>query len=785
MNAKVAIFSASKTLGALGTLATLGTLAVPAALLGLLASCGAPPVAPVPPPQVAPPAPTPAASEPWRALRPPPVAAARRPVTHEYFGTRVTDDFEWLEDAKSPEVAAFNEAQNTFARKHLDGLSERPTVRARVAQLLGASSADYLAVRPMAGSLFVLVSQPPKQQAVLVMRAESAEASTEKVVLDPNVLDPSGKTTIDFFVPSPDKKLIAVSLSKGGSESGDVHVLDVATGKEQGETIARVMGGTAGGSVAWSSDGAGFFYTRYPRTGERPEADLDFFQQVYFHKLGTAEAKDAYVLGKEFPRIAETELERSEDGKYVLVRVANGDGGEFAHHVVKASVTPLTTSRLSTFADDLVLTTFAPDGKIWGVSRKGAPRGKVVVFTPPFDKPAETFLPEGDGVIEDLVVTKTALYLVELVSGPSRMRRIPLGVKAEPLARDMSRKKKPDAVTIAAGSRGIAVAELPVPPVSSVTSAVRVGEDLLVRLESYVEPPAWYRYRASEHRLVKTAMAKAPPADMSDIEVVRETCTSKDGTKVPMSVLRKKGTKQDGSNPTLLTGYGGFSVSRKPRLRPWYRAWLEQGGVFAEANLRGGGELGATWHDAGKLTKKQNVFDDFAACAKALVDLGYTKAERLAVTGRSNGGLLMGAELVQHPEMFRAVVSGVGIYDMLRVELHPNGAFNVTEYGTVKDEAQFRALHAYSPLHNVKDGTAYPAVLFLTGANDPRVDPYHSRKMTARLQLATTSDRPILLRASNDVGHGMGTPLAAEIEETSDLLAFLFHELGVKLEAPR
>ena len=340
-------------------------------------------------------------------------------------------------------------------------------------------------------------------------------------------------------------------------------------------------------------------------------------------------------------------------------------------------------------------------------------------------------------------------------------------------------------MTIAPGARGIAVAELPVPPVSSVTSAVRVGDDLLVRIESYVEPPAWYRYRASEHRLVKTAMAKAPPADMSDIEVVRETCTSKDGTKVPMSILRKKGTKLDGSNPTLLTGYGGFGVSRKPRLRPWYRAWLEQGGVFAEANLRGGGELGAAWHDSGKLTKKQNVFDDFAACAKSLVDLGYTKPERLAVTGRSNGGLLMGAELVQHPEMFRAVVSGVGIYDMLRVELHPNGAFNVTEYGTVKDEAQFRALHAYSPLHNVKDGTAYPAVLFMTGANDPRVDPYHSRKMTARLQLATTSDRPILLRASSDVGHGMGTPLAAEIEETSDLLAFLFHELGVKVSAPR
>jgi prolyl oligopeptidase len=373
------------------------------------------------------------------AVRPPPVAVAHRPVGHDYFGTHVVDDFEWLEDGKNAEATAFTDAQNAHARAHLDALPERAPVRARVAELLGASSADYLTVRPVAGSLFVLVSQPPKQQAVLVVRAESAETATEKVVLDPNVLDPSGKTTIDFFVPSPDKKLVAVSLSKNGSESGDLHVFDVATGKEQGEIIPRVMGGTAGGSVAWSSDGAGYFYTRYPRAGERAEADLDFFQQVYFHKLGTAEAKDVYVIGKEFPRIAEAELERSDDGKYVLLHVANGDGGEYAHHVIKASTTAREATRLSHFKDELVLTAFAPDGKVWGISRKGSPRGKVVVFTPPFDKPAETFLPEGDGVLEDLVVTKSALYLVELVGGPSRMRRIPLGVKPEPLAQAPSK----------------------------------------------------------------------------------------------------------------------------------------------------------------------------------------------------------------------------------------------------------------------------------------------------------------------------------------------------------
>ena len=761
------------------------SLASVVVVAGVAGACGGEPApAPAAVPHLPPP-PSFAAVVTAPARRGPAVAAARKPVVHEYFGTKVTDDYEWLEDPKSPEVVAFTDAQNAYSHGFLDALAERAPVRERVAQLLGATSADYHELRAVAGSLFVLVQQPPKQQALLVMRAESADAATERVILDPNVLDPSGKTAIDMFVPSPDKKLVAISLSKGGSESGDFHVFDVATGKEQGDVITRAYGGTAGGSLAWNSDGTGFFYTRYPRTGERPEADLGFYQQLYFHKLGTPEAKDAYVLGKDLPRIAEIELERSDDGKNVLVRVANGDGGEYAHHVIRGHLTGAQEGvRLATFTDELALTTFAPDGKIYGLSRKGAPRGKVLVFTPPFDKPAEIASAESDGVLEDVVVTKSALYVVELVGGPSRMRRIPLGVKAEALAHDVAKKKgsaPATPTTIAPGARGLAAAELPVPPVSSVTGTVRVGDDLLVRMESFTEMPAWYRYRASEHRFVKTTMAKAPVSDMSDVEVQRETCTSKDGTKVPMTILRRKGTKLEGLNPTVLYGYGGFNVSVKPQLRKWMPAWLEQRGVVAIANLRGGSELGAAWHDAGKLTKKQNVFDDFAACAKALGDLGYATSQHLAAHGRSNGGLLMGAAIVQHPEMFRAVVSGVGIYDMLRVELSTNGVFNVTEYGTVKDEAQFRALSAYSPLHNVKDGAAYPAVLFTTGANDPRVDAYHSRKMTARLQAATSSTRPILLRQSADVGHGMGSPLAADIEETTDMLAFLFHELDVKL----
>jgi prolyl oligopeptidase len=283
--------------------------------------------------------------------------------------------------------------------------------------------------------------------------------------------------------------------------------------------------------------------------------------------------------------------------------------------------------------------------------------------------------------------------------------------------------------------------------------------------------------------VAKTALAATSAADFRGIEVLRETCKSKDGTSVPVSVLRAAGAHADGARPTILTGYGGFGLSRVPRFRPYVLAWLEQGGIYADANIRGGGEFGEDWHHAGNLEHKQNVFDDFYGCAQHLVQAGYTKPEKLAIWGGSNGGLLMGAELTQHPEAFKAVVAQVGIFDMLRVERDSNGAFNVTEYGSVNDQAQFAALYGYSPYQHVRDGVAYPATLFMTGANDPRVDPYHSRKMVARLQAATSSDAPILLRTSANTGHGIGTPLDAQIEELTDIYGFLFRELGATYAA--
>jgi prolyl oligopeptidase len=387
------------------------------------------------------------------------------------------------------------------------------------------------------------------------------------------------------------------------------------------------------------------------------------------------------------------------------------------------------------------------------LSRKDAPMGQLLALSAPsfsLDK-AKVVVTPGRSSIDDFVAAGGTLYVRYMAGGPSRL-----------LAKEAG---KPDKM-------------VPVGEISSVGQMVRVkGNHLLFENESYVEPSAWYTYDPASGAVKRTGLFTMSPASFGDVEVIRQFAVSKDNTRVPMNILRRKGTKLDGSNPTLLYGYGGYSISLSPDFSARRRVWLDHGGVFVIANLRGGAEFGESWHEQGMLTKKQNVFDDFIACAEYLIKAKYTSPEKLAIEGGSNGGLLMGAALTQRPELFHAVVSHVGIYDMLRVETFPNGAFNVTEFGTVKETDQFKALYAYSPYHHVKDGTDYPAVLFLTGDNDGRVDPMNSRKMTARLQAATHSGRPIFLRTSSGSGHGIGTALNERIEQDADVFAFLLDQL--------
>jgi prolyl oligopeptidase len=677
----------------------------------------------------------------------------KKPVTDEYHGVQVVDDYRWLEPSAAAEVRKWSDQENARSRAYLDRLANRGALVERLNQLNSSSSIRFSSLIARVGVLFALKTQPPKRQAYLVALASPDDPDSARTVVDPNVLDPSGSTTIDFYEPSLDGKLVAVSLSRGGTEDGSVSVFDVATGTQRNDLVPRVNGATAGGSVAWNRDTSGFWYTRYPRAGERPAADLNFFQQVYFHHLGAATAQDEYAVGKQFPRIAEAELRSSDEGKYVLARVANGDGGEFLHFMLLPDGQ---WHQVTRFADHISQEAFGPDGTLYLLSRKDAPMGKLLAVAPPTFSvaSAKTILTATRSSIDGFTVAGSHLYVRFMAGGPTKLFDIEAG--------------KPDK-------------SIDIPQVSSVGQLVALGgNQLLFENESYVDPSAWYRYDPANGQVKKTAMFQTAPADFSDVEVVRQTAISKDNTHVPMTILRRKGTKLDGKNPTLLTAYGGYGISQRPNFSVRRRLWLDHGGVWVIANLRGGAEFGETWHEQGSLTKKQNVFDDFIACAEFLIKTKYTSSDKLAIEGGSNGGLLMGAALVQRPELFRAVVSHVGIYDMLRVETFPNGVFNVTEFGTVKEKDQFQALYAYSPYHHVKDGTDYPSVLFLTGANDGRVDPMNSRKMTARLQAATHSDRPILLRTSSTSGHGIGTALNERIDQDADVFSFLFDQLDVK-----
>jgi prolyl oligopeptidase len=678
----------------------------------------------------------------------------KKPVTDEYHGVQVVDDYRWLEDGDSAAVKAWTSAQNQYSRTWLDSRRDRSEIESKLKALYAQDTPSHTGLVARPGLLFALKFQPPKQQRLLVTLTSPNDLESEKIVLDPNEIEPKGQVAMDWFVPSPDGKLIAVCLSEHGSEDGTLHIYRTDTGEALPDQIKRVQYPTGGGSAAWTPDSKGIFYTRYPHEGERPEADLNFYQQIYFHKLGTSTSSDEYSSGKDFPRIAEIELHTSDDGRWLHATVANGDGGEFSHHL-RETKTGSPWRQIARHEDGIKEIDFSHDGAaLYLRSVKDSPRGKLLrMATNGVLSEAKVIVPESDAVIEGFLLTANHLFIADMIGGPSRIRQLDLDGSHESI--------------------------VPMPVASGIGGLLVMDERLLFRQTSFVAPAAWMLYDPAKTSVEKTALFNTSPVDFSDIEAVREFAISKDGTKVPINILRRKGTSLDGSNPALLYAYGGYGHCMRPNFNFEHRLWFDRGGIYVVANIRGGGEYGEEWHLAGNLTKKQNVFDDFAACAEHLIKHGYTRADKLAIEGGSNGGLLMGAFLTQHPQLARAVVAHVGLYDMLRVELDPNGAFNVTEFGTVKDPAQFRALHAYSPFHQVKTGTPYPAVFFLAGETDGRVNPAHSRRMTAVLQSATSSGNPVLARFSSASGHGMGTALSEKIAQKADVLAFLFDQLGM------
>jgi len=682
----------------------------------------------------------------------PTVPAAREPVTNTYHGVSVVDDYQWLENGTNPAVRAWTHAQNERTHTYFNQLSFRDGIEEQLSELISDESASYHLESCRGDMMFGTRFKPPAQQPVLVRLKSIYPPALRKVVFNPNTWNTNGTTSVDWWTVSQDGQLMAICLSEKGSENGVLHFFQTESGQALPDIIPGVQFPTGGGSAAWNADGSGIFYTRYPRPGERPDADLNFYQQIWFHKLGTPNSADTYELGKDFPRIAEVALAASDDGQSLLATVANGDGGDYAHYLRDASGA---WHQLTHFEDGVKAIRFGKDNALYLLSKHDAPRGKLLrlPLTDLDVAHATVVVPEGSDVITEYEPSAHGLYVSLMAGGPSRLWYYPKS-----------------------GSRQ----EVPVLPVSSIGGLhCWHGDEVIFANTSFLVPNGWYEWKPGMEHTRATALQTTSPANFDDMEVVREFATSKDGTKIPLNIIRKKGIKLDGKNPTILNAYGGYGLNQMPSFSSTRRLWFDAGGVYVIANLRGGGEYGEAWHQGGNLTHKQNVFDDFIACAEHLIKRKYTSPAKLAVMGGSNGGLLMGAFFTQRPDLARAVVSRVGIYDMLRVELDPNGAFNTTEFGSVEDEAQFKALFAYSPYHHVQDGTAYPAILFPCGENDGRVNPAHSRKMTARLQVATSSGHPILLRTTATAGHGMGSSLKDRVAEQADIYAFLFQELGI------
>ncbi len=671
----------------------------------------------------------------------------------------VKDPYRWLEKQGDPEVRKWSLAQDRRTRQYFDTLPFRQQLFERLMAQISATSSSYYDLYAVGDNLFAMYSQPPKQQPMIALLSHTADPTRARVILDPNAINNKGTTAIDWFVPSPKGNLLAVSMSENGSEDGSVHIIDVGSGRQVDKTIPLVQYPTGGGSLAWRADGTGFWYTRYPGP-EQGAQRQHFFQQIYFHNLGDDPGKDRYVLGKDFPKVAEIALENKQNSNYVMVSVANGDGGEFAHYVLDQDGN---VKQVSHFKDKIVAAVIGADGAMYLVSRLDAPRGKLLKLQ--LDNldlaHAQVIVSQSDAVIQSggefggspVIATQRAIYVREIVGGPSRVAIFDHDGKRE--------------------------GTLPLPEVAAVDEVEALNDgSLLYSVKTYLAPPYYSRYDEAAGTTSATKLTQTSPVAFDDTEVVRQFATSRDGTQIPLNIVRRKGVKLDGTHPLLLNGYGGYGVSEVPRfLGASTRLWLDAGGIFVIANLRGGGEFGETWHAQGALTNKQNVFDDFTAAANYLIAQKYTSSEHMASIGGSNGGLLMGAVFTQHPELFHAVVSQVGIYDMLRVELDPNGAFNTTEFGSVKNPDQLKALFSYSPYHHVMEGAKYPAILMATGESDGRVNPMHSRKMVARLQAATASGKPVYLSINSHAGHGIGSSLSIKVNQTADVYSFLFDQL--------
>ena len=681
-------------------------------------------------------------------------------ATETLHGVAVHDPFRSLEDGARPETQAFYKEQDARTRAALERIPGRAALHARIREL-SAGGTSVTDLKLEAGKVFYLRRNPGQPTAVLCVR--DGLAAAERVLVDPGRFTKDGaRAAIDWYSPSPDGRHVAYGVSIGGSEDSTLRVLSLDGGKDLGEAIDRTRFNTG---LAWHPDARSFYYARIPdgQRGARRYANI----RVYRHVLGRAAAQDEIVFAsgvggaRDVPEFVYPSLVVPLESRYAYAVARDGVRNEISVHIAEQKELAAGRPRWRKIVgfEDEVTAIQAWRDDLYLLSHRNAPNYRVLRLdaSNPVLARARVAIPQGDSVIQSMALARDGLYLRTTVGGLDRLERLHFGLL---------------------GTRHAEFVKTPFDFGIAQVAAHPRRPGALLRVQGWIEPPVIFDVDSKHGELRRTNLQPPATVDFSEMDEVRLYATARDGTRIPVTLLYKKTTKLTGDNPTLLVGYGSYGISMRPAFDPARLAWLERGGVYAIAHIRGGGEYGERWHQAGRKATKINTIEDFIAVADFLVKYGFTNPARLAVQGTSAGGIPAGGALVRRPDLFAAVVARVPVMDMLRVEFSPNGPANIPEFGSVATREGFEALHVMSPYHHVKDGTAYPAVLLTTGINDPRVEPWQPGKMAARLQAASTSGKPVLLRVDFSSGHGRGTTRAQLDEELADIYSFLLWQFG-------